>query len=325
MKKSLLLVIFMALLPIAVHAQTQYYITGTAVPNGEQPLVAFPDGQYKYAGTLYEGTLCVNSKTGTSVVRLLKPKYEDSYIVNHGIPYTTTSFADSLAAQWVVPFCEERYRFTVDTKARTITGELFTPWDECFMVGGATECAWETYTFLPFTRDENEICVWTWIGELKYRSEHSEPSKFKIMGQNAWEPKSLHPYTNGEDILTTSQVRFNNGTDYKWSVRQDGYYSVRVDIFRETCEAKFLGTTMPGTPDGPTGIEMAKCNAKLDVTGNLITATCSEDITLRVFTLDGNNLFTSTGTSLSCTLPHRGVYVIHLQAQKHTFSRKVVF
>lgn len=324
MKKNILIMALLVLLPVTVSAQTTYFITGSAVPEGEQPLVEFPDGQYKYAGTLHEGMVQLCTKTGAGTVRLLKPKYEDSYIVNHGIPYTIVSLTDS-TAQWVVPFSENRYRFTIDTKARTVTGELFTPWDECFMVGGATECAWETYTFLPFTRDENELCVWTWVGELKYRSEHSEPDKFKIMGQNAWEPKSYHPYTNGEDIRQTTQIRYNNGTDYKWAVKKDGYYSVRIDVFHETCQAQYLGTELPSMPDASTDVQGLTSDAALRVDAGIVTATSSAEIGLQVVSLDGKKLFSEKGTSLRYALPHRGVYVLRMQTAQKTYSRKIVY
>ena len=51
MKKTTILLMLLALLPVSAFAQTKYFITGSAVPDGEQPLVAFPDGKYKYAGT----------------------------------------------------------------------------------------------------------------------------------------------------------------------------------------------------------------------------------------------------------------------------------
>lgn len=325
MKKTTILLMLLALLPASAFAQTKYFITGSAVPDGEQPLVAFPDGKYKYAGTLYEGKVRICTKTGTSATRLLKPKYEDSYIVNHGLPYSSVSLSDSLAAQWVVPFAEDRYRFTIDTKARTVTGELFTPWDECFMVGGATECAWVTYTFLPFTRDESELCVWTWEGELKYRSEHSEPSKFKIMGQNAWEPKSFHPYTSNEDILTTTQVCFNNGLDYKWEVKKDGYYRVRVDVFRETCQAQYLGTEKPSGTGGPTDVQEVPSDALLSVHGGIVTLTSSEDVTLHIASLDGKILFAEKGKDLRYALPHHGVYTLRMQSAHKTYSKKVIY
>ena len=260
MKKIFLLLSLLLSLQV-LDAQTAYYITGSAVPDGVQQLVAFPNGQYKYAGTLYEGKLRVSNtpspKTGT---RYLKPTYEDSHVVNHGLPFTSVMARDSLAAEWTVPFSEDRYRFTVDVQARILTGELFTPWNECFMVGGATSCAWNTYTFLPFSRVENEICTWTWTGELKYRPENGEPRRFKIMGQNAWEPKSLHPFQQDADILTTSQLRTNGSDDFKWSVTKDGYYRVRVDIFRETCEAEYLGTSLPTAGDGGADeLQQAEC------------------------------------------------------------------
>ena len=226
---------------------------GTAVPGGIQELTPFPNKQFKFTGRLVEGgTLSFrNKETPTaSGVRYLKPTYEDAYAVTNPTPFTFATARDSLASLWVVPLTEDVYRITIDLNAKTLTGELFRPWTELFIVGGATECGWVTYTFLPFTRDEDEVCAWDWTGELKERPEFGEPRRFKFEGQNAWEPKALHPFTQDEDILQSTQLLTGVSIDNKWSVRQEGYYHIRVDVFRETVRAEYLGANLPGEATG---------------------------------------------------------------------------
>lgn len=243
--RTLLSLFALTLMILGTKAQdmSHIYAVGSAVPGGIQELTPFPNKQFKYAGTLLQGTLRITNTpepNGTKT-RFLKSTYEDSYVVTGTTAFTLAYVRDSLVSEWTVPFTEDLYRFTVDLNAKTLTGEIFRPWNELFIVGGATECGWVTYTFLPFTRDEQEVCTWEWTGELRERPEYGEPRRFKFSGQNAWEPKMLHPFTSDEDILASTQLLTNGTADNKWSVRQEGIYRIRVDVFRETVQAEFLG------------------------------------------------------------------------------------
>ena len=255
-------------------AQDRYWAVGTAVPGGIQELTAFPNRQYKYTGRLIEGgTLTFrNMEVPKGItVRYIKPTYEDAYAVTGPTPFTLVR--DSASSHWVVPLTEDVYRITIDLNAKTLTGELFRPWNELFIVGGATECGWVTYTFLPFTRDENEVCTWEWTGELRERPEFGESRRFKFQGQNAWEPKVLHPFNSDEDILQSTQILTGGTIDHKWSVTKEGYYHIRVDVFRETVQAEYLGSAAAG--DGPTGTEVVlqedNSDAVYDLSGRKVS------------------------------------------------------
>lgn len=245
MKKILsLLIIFNFLFSVcSLSAQTitDLWITGSAVPGGVQKLTKFPNGLYKFAGTLQKGELKVmNTESPTSNTYYMTPTRVDSYVVNNGLPFTMVQNADKEG--WQVTFDEDRYRFTVDTRNKKLSGELFQPWEELFMVGGCLSCGWEGHYFLPFTRVEGELCTYTWIGEMKERNEFVEPRRFKIEGQNAWDPKSLHPFTQDQNINGSTQV-CTGGPDYKWDFGTAGFYMITVDVFRETISSTYLGTT----------------------------------------------------------------------------------
>lgn len=251
--KQLFLSLFIMSMSLA-HAQTftALYAVGSAVPEGIVQLVPYPDGSFKFAGELNEGNLLIRTtEQHKSSAYYLKPKYEDSYIVNHGLAYTMSRDTTS---SWYVPVSEGRYRFSVNPSAKVLTGELFTPWNELFVVGGATKIGWESYIMLPFTRDDDELCTWEWEGELKNRPEHNEPRRFKLTGQNAWEPKALHPFTVDEDVLSSQYVLTNGVADNKWQTTKDGYYRLRVDVFRETITARYLGTNGASDSTDPTAI-----------------------------------------------------------------------
>ena len=253
MKRLLLILSF--LYPfISSFSQSRIWAIGTAVPGGSLELTPFPNKQFKYTGQLTEGgtlRFCTAENPESTQARFLKPSYEDAYAVTNATPFTLVS--DSTAALWTVPITENVYRITIDVNAKKLTGELFRPWNELFIAGGATECGWVSYTFLPFTRDENEVCAWDWTGELKERQEFGEPRRFKFEGQNYWEPKELHPFTQDEDILQSTQLMLGVGIDNKWSIRQEGYYHIRVDVFRETVQAEYLGAAP--TSEAPTAVD----------------------------------------------------------------------
>ena len=219
-------------------AQNELWITGSAVPGGVQKLIATADNGYKFAGTLQAGELRIQTtrKAGKDT-RYMCPDLPDALIANKGLHFTET--ADAQAAAWQVPFTEDRYRFVIDTRSHTLRGEIFQPWGELFIAGGATEAGWHEGKMLLMAQDDDNPCIWTWEGELKHRPENEEPTSFKFQGQNRWNPKNLHPYKEGTDILKDEQLR-TGGSDTKWQVSQNGRYRITIDLFHETVKAELL-------------------------------------------------------------------------------------
>ena len=219
-------------------AQNELWITGSAVPGGVQKLIATADNGYKFAGTLQAGELRIQTtrKAGKDT-RYMCPDLPDALIANKGLHFTET--ADAQAAAWQVPFTEDRYRFVIDTRSHTLRGEIFQPWGELFIAGGATEAGWHEGKMLLMEQDEDNPCIWTWEGELKRRPENEEPTSFKFQGQDRWNPKNLHPYKEGTDILKDEQLR-TGGSDTKWQVSQNGRYRITIDLFHETVKAELL-------------------------------------------------------------------------------------
>jgi len=291
-------------LPSIAQDLSHFWAVGTAVPGGIQELTPFPNKQFKYTGRLIEGGSLgfrnMEVPKGTSV-RYLKPTYEDAYAVTNATPFTLVR--DSTASLWTVPLTEDIYRITIDLNAKTLTGELFRPWNELFIVGGATECGWVTYTFLPFTRDENEVCTWDWTGELRERQEFGEPRRFKFEGQNAWEPKVLHPFTQDEDILGSTQLLTGGSGDNKWSITKEGYYHIRVDVFRETVWAEYLGAT---PTEAPTDIDEI-VNGQI-VNGKSSNGKCYDLSGRQVTTDNGQRTTDSSFFTLHSSLK-KGLYI----------------
>lgn len=218
------------------------WISGTAVPGGVQQLEAMPDGKtYKFAGQLLPGELIIQTtkKAGKST-RYIIPTLPDALIVSRGIRFRETTDAPSAAATWQVPFENDLYRFTVSIARQQVSGEIFQPWGELFIAGGATEVGWACEgKMLLMKQDLENPCLWTWEGELRQHPDVEEPRSFKFQGQDRWHPKSLHPYRQGTDILSEPCLR-TGGDDTKWEVSRDGRYRIQVDLFHETVKAELL-------------------------------------------------------------------------------------
>lgn len=238
MKEKIYMMIAALVVCLTMSAQSkqELWITGSAVPGGAQKLVKVSDNDYKYAGSLKVGELRIATakKTGKGVSYLM-PNQPDANIVNKGIGYSMTT--DAKSATWQVIVSEDRYRFHVNTEKKQLHGELFQPWGELFLAGGATEVGWKSEGhMLLMKQDINNPCIWTWEGELKRHPEVEEPASFKFQGQDRWNPKSIHPYAENTDILMDTRFH-TGGADTKWTLSSDGRYRIKVDLFNETVEA----------------------------------------------------------------------------------------
>jgi hypothetical protein len=118
------------------------------------------------------------------------------------------------------------------------------PWNEVLIagsafIGGSDNIEWKRDNMLPFVRDHENPYVFTWIGELGIYDNVIEPGHFKLEGQMTWGPRELHPYTDDEDPLNSTQVCLG-GPDRKWFIRTPGKYKITVDLFAETFHAELL-------------------------------------------------------------------------------------
>ena len=219
-------------------AAQDLWITGSAVPGGAQKVEKVADNDYKYAGRLNAGELRVaTAKKPRKGTRFFSPVLMDANLVNKGIAYCETT--DAKAPAWQVVVSEDRYRLHVYTDRKELRGEIFQPWGELFIAGGATEAGWKEGKMLLMKQDLNNPCLWTWEGELKRHPEVEEPTSFKFQGQDRWYPKNLHPYRQGTDVLQDRRLR-TGGDDTKWEISRDGRYRITVDLFHETIQADIV-------------------------------------------------------------------------------------
>ena len=256
-------------------AQTRLYVRGSAVPGGVQELTRFStnvSGRYtfKFHGKLLPGDLYVTTtNTPKSSSRYYAPKLVDTNIVTDKADYVLKS--DSTGAEWAVLFEADNYRFTVDTYNKQVAGELFARWYEAWICGGCVEDRqgegtdqeghWQITAGKQMEQSWDDPNIFEWTGLLKAYSYNVEPKRFKINGQYGWSPKVLHPFTQDASILTASQIWYNGSEDYKWAIGRDGYYHIKINVFRETIEAEYLGTELP---DGIETIQNSKFKIQND-------------------------------------------------------------
>lgn len=311
-----------SLFTTTVTAQDDLWITGSAVPGGTQKLVKCPSGIFKYAGTLNEGELKImTTETPQQTTRYFNPRYVQSYIINNGIDYTSTT--NKNGESWVVPFTETRYRIVVNTQTRKVTGELFVPWKEVFMAGGAASCGWRAFVMVPFTQDANDPNVFTWTGQLAngLGDAGEQPQRFKLMGQDTWDPKSLHPYTQDEPILQSTQMRYRE-TDDKWSIDHDGIYRITVNVFHETINAEYLGTH---ATQNTTGIgETTTPQPTVQTIGNILRVKGEEKLRVALYTADSLLVAKKTGREVELTLPDSGLYIVQATGKHSSVNRKIL-
>lgn len=237
-KYTLLLVFTFVLFPIYAQEFKELWITGSAVPGGILKLDVTTTKGFKFAGALNAGEVKIQTTKKISKKTLyLVPDIEAANIVTSYTGYKLTN--DPTSAGWQVTFQEDAYRFYVYPSQQGLHGELFKPWSELFIGGGATKNGWDRLHMLPFTQDTNNPYLWTWTGELK-AGKYKEPLAFKFAGQLAWGIKELHPFTANEDPLGTKTFRVG-GEDIKWEVKKQGRYKIVINLFTETFKAIYLG------------------------------------------------------------------------------------
>ncbi len=250
----------------------QLYVTGSAVPEGMAMLEYYSDGTFKFHGHLQEGELfIVNKDKITATTKYCKPRLEDVSILSGGVGYSQ-AYGNSNAA-WKVPFESDHYRFSVNPSTMMVTGELFTPWYECWIVGGCTgpgqTSGWDLAQGKQMMPDSADPDEWVWTGRLGVYPANDQGNRMKISGQYGWEPKRLCPYVQDSPLLGAKQVIYNSPTDYKWTISESGYYTVRVNPFRETISAVYHGATLPvGIEETPA--EPAYDDAIFDIMGRKV-------------------------------------------------------
>jgi hypothetical protein len=148
---------------------------------------------------------------------------------------------DSAAPGWKI-LAADTYKVSVNLATESVYGTVFTPWNNLYAVGGATEFGWVVESAIPFVQDAENQNVFVFDGELRIREGNPEPNVFKFIGQNdSFSGKSLHPYSANTPIIGCEYLTTNSLGDNKWTIdeTQQGRYIIQVDVLLETISAQF--------------------------------------------------------------------------------------
>ena len=227
---------------------TELWAVGTALPSGKIKLVNDQGGvpnQFKYNGELIAGGSLsfTTTETEDAQTNYYVPITGNKEVVGLSYSKLVNSASD---AGWSVATANKMYKLKLDLISNALNAEIYKPRDSLFIVGTAATAGWNAAKAIPFTVDTLPY-LYTYEGDLVASGSGDQ---FKILGQRTgWGPYSLHPITFDEPVLESAGYIENTGDD-KWIVNygQKGKYIIKVDLFHETINATFNGTTTSIAP-----------------------------------------------------------------------------
>lgn len=298
---------------VASEIPTELWITGSAVPGGTLKMENYPS-LFKYFGTLNAGEVkfmtTATAQEGTT--RYLVPSTAGSVVGNKlAATYTT----DASTAGWTVATAADNFRITTDAINSTVTGEQFTLWEHLYIIGAAVSTGWATATAPEMTQDATDKNIYTWSGELKAASGGSKD--FKFLGQRSFTGNSLHPYIADQNILDAKYVVTNPTSDYKWKIGDDGNYSIKIDLFRETISATY--SVSVGISEKTADIKIVGHNGSISVLGGSVAASVSVYNACGVQVASARNVNGEVVSGLA-----HGLYIVEVNAPHATKVQKIV-
>lgn len=216
------------------------------------------------------------------------------------------------------------YTITINTSDFTMTVENAS----LYLIGGATAAGWTIENAVALTRDASEPNIFVFEGVLKTNADESLPERdyFKIVGQKGWNPFSLHPDTNGEDISNTTLTlneSFNGSfDDNKWMINQNGRYKITVDLMLGTIVAEYLGTETSIKQLSSEDILVRSANNAVEVI--LPTGKVAQQIEL--FNIAGTVVASEKNASNAITLGTAlptGIYLLKISCDSTITTQKV--
>lgn len=301
------------------------WISGSAIPDSPVKLIKTYSGGFVYGGELLRGELKIQTteQIGDNT-RFLVPVEEYADITGE----TTFRITDDATIRgWDVTVDDPVYKIKIDFSSKKATTAVILPSDNLYMVGGACEAGWDAGNAIGFIQDAPGVFVFN--GELKVRTENVESNMFKILCQRDWNPNSLHPISENEQITNASYyVESINGSynDWKWMIddNQQGTYIIKVNIFTETIETQFIGEgTGIAESDNSDLYHIYSSSGSISVElkdPDTITVIALSDISGRLIETVNVN---TTPVVLGGNLPN-GVYVVSFRYASRIVADKVL-
>lgn len=293
------------------------WLVGSAVPCGIQKMEFYPDKSFKYFGMLNEGELyIITTEQINSSTSFIAPQSVNQALAGLSNRYTTSKTQEGSA--WTVLKGGNDYRISIKKNGNYLNVEQVVPWADLYIVGGAL-AGWDAKKMERFSQDPYNPYVWTWVGRLQENPEFVEPLRIKLQGQRDWNPKGIHPYNQDEPILSGAIFcSVDNTPDNKWKIGDNGYYRLRVDIFRQTFNAEYLGNELGDVPDiaNPTVASITAADHSINI--------CADEVVdAKVFDLKGSVVSQRRGSSISITGLSSGIYIVEAEGSAGLVRKKV--
>ena len=301
---------------------TELWMSGTAIPGGKLKMSDLPSGEktkMKYIGALTEGTFSIASTETAGVgTEFFCPTLNGVDVL--GI--TTTDLGTGATGSWAVGTASTMYKITVDMFNKTMNAEIYQPWENLYIVGGATSIGWNAGLALPLVKDAVNPSVFVYEGDLMIAAEFDDRHKFKFLGQLDWGPLSLHPYSVDEPIIGSTNILANSGDD-KWIVNAEelGRYRITINLFTEKISTEYLdGAVSVAKKLKDNSVQVISSKGSVEMVSNKVIANVQlKDITGKTVAKSENGSTLSLGRNLAA-----GIYLLNYTIDNTKFVNKVV-
>ncbi|GHV09894.1 hypothetical protein FACS1894162_1620 [Bacteroidia bacterium] len=219
----------------SVYVPAEIWATGSALSNTIVKLPKLPDGKFLYGGQLQTGELkFMDTETVSASTRYIVPKSGSTSIIDLSDSQITTSAS---SPGWSVTVGDLPYKVRVNVAAQTVTGAVFFPYDNLYIIGGCTSADWNPAKAIPLLRDVENSSVFIFDGELNFNPS-SVDNGFRFLAQLGW-GDGFGSNSENEPLIGSQYVIPGSGTNWTISESQQGHYEIRVNTLLETIEAVF--------------------------------------------------------------------------------------
>lgn len=299
---------------------TSLWMSGTAIPGGKMKMTAPPSGdktKFRYIGELKSGNfgICSTEAAGAGS-EFFCPTTNGIDVLGE----TSSELSGTSTGSWSVTNASQLYKITVDLFNKKMTAEIFEPWENLYMVGGATPVGWDAGLAIPLVRDNVDPSVFVYDGDISIAPSGPDPNKFKILAQLDWGPNSLHPYSADELIIGSTNILMNLGDD-KWIVspEQQGHYRITVNLFRETIFAEYLDGGVSVDKELDNTVQILAVNGRVELqSSDMLSNVQLMDIAGKTVAKSTNGTTVYLGENLSA-----GIYLLSYTVNNKTFVKKV--
>jgi len=301
---------------------TELWMSGTAIPGGKLKMSALPSGEktkMRYIGELKEGAFSIASKeTAGAGTEFFCPTLNGVDVLG----LTTTNLGTGATGSWAVGTPSTLYKITVDMFNKTMNAEIFQPWENLYIVGGATSVGWDAGLALPLVKDAVNPAIFVFEGELRVAESGEDRNKFKLLGQLDWGSNSLHPYSADEPIIGSINVLANSGDD-KWIINdaEQGNYRITVNTFTETIASIYLdGQSSVGKELDGKSVQVLSSNGCVELVSNDVLSNVQLiDLTGKTVAESKNGTTVSLGENVAA-----GIYFVKYSVNNNAFVQKVL-